>query len=50
VATATEAAVRKIIHNPEELAAYRDKLAKKRKKNTRTVRVFFFCFFANLSR
>jgi NADH:ubiquinone oxidoreductase subunit F (NADH-binding)/(2Fe-2S) ferredoxin len=39
VATATEAAVHKVIHNPKELEAYRDKLTKKRKKNTRTVRV-----------
>ena len=39
MATATEAAVHKVIHNPKELEAYRDKLAKKKKKNTRTVRV-----------
>jgi NADH-quinone oxidoreductase subunit F len=39
VATATEAAVQKIIHSPKELEAYRDKLVKKKKKNTRTVRI-----------
>jgi NADH-quinone oxidoreductase subunit F len=39
VATATEAAVQKIIHSPKELEAYREKLTKKKKKNTRTVRV-----------
>ena len=39
MATATEATVHKVIHSPKELEAYRDKLAKKKKKNTRTVRV-----------
>ena len=39
MATATEAKVQKIIHSPKELEAYRDKLAKKKKKNTRMVRV-----------
>jgi NADH-quinone oxidoreductase subunit F len=38
VATAT-AAVRKIIHSPKELEAYRDKLVKKTRKNSRIVRV-----------
>jgi len=39
VATATQAAVQKIIHSPEELEAYRKKLAKNKKKGTRIVRV-----------
>jgi NADH-quinone oxidoreductase subunit F len=39
VATATEATTKKIIHSPRELEAYRDTLTKKKKKNTRTVRV-----------
>jgi NADH:ubiquinone oxidoreductase subunit F (NADH-binding)/(2Fe-2S) ferredoxin len=39
VATATEAAAQKIIHSPKELEAYRNKLAKNKKKSTRIVRV-----------
>jgi NADH-quinone oxidoreductase subunit F len=39
VATATEATTKKIIHSPKELEAYRNKLAKSNKKNTRTVRI-----------
>jgi len=39
VATATEAAVQKIIHSPKELEAYRKKREKNKKKNTRIVRV-----------
>jgi NADH-quinone oxidoreductase subunit F len=39
VATATDKAVTKIIHSPKELEAYRNKLEKAKKKNTRIVRV-----------
>ena len=39
MATATEATAKKIIHSLKELEAYRNKLAKKEKKNTRIVRV-----------